>query len=498
MPKPQPALTDEDINQGKPMSAVNGNAQTIIEDCDSNTIVVNKTSSTSARLQINSIRDKRSIANSVIPEVDTDVTRIEADKTLIFSGRPKSSQWTRIAVAQKAENTLFFHSVHSDHTVLAKNSAHPVSDDTLTIVDTLTIIDDKTRLLQPSRSPQIFTDTHSDADWDLLTRINVSHHSNRVGLLAARELFQKALEDKGRILNKRFVLESVLGIGGMGVVYLTRDLRRVEAEDPFPYVATKVLNDDFKNHPDAFVALQQEAVKSQMLSHPNIVTVHDFDRDGNTLFMTMELLRGNPLDKLIKHNYQYGMPMHEAISIFNDLCDGLSCAHKNNLIHSDFKPMNVFVTFRQVAKILDFGIARVCSNNDVKLSKFDAGNLGAITPEYASLEMLKKQEPHYSDDIYALACVFYLTLTGKHPYNRLPANEALKKKMTPERVKCLSNSQWKALEKGLAFERKNRFQSVDEFKKAFHQTQWYMLKRNVTVAALSTLLMTAGLILALI
>jgi len=320
-----------------------------------------------------------------------------------------------------------------------------------------------------------------------------TNHSNSVGILAARELFEKALQGKGTLLNKRFVLESVLGFGGMGVVYLTKDLRRVEAEDPYPYVATKVLNDDFKDHPDAFIALQQEAVKSQTLSHPNIVTVYDFDRDGNTLYMTMELLRGNPLDKLIKNNFPKGMPLNDSISIFNGLCSGLSCAHKHKLIHSDFKPMNVFITYGQEAKILDFGISRVCSDNDINKPRFDAGNLGAITLEYASLEMIQKQTPHFSDDVYALACVFYIILTGAHPYNKIPADQALQKQMVPAPIDNLSKQQWKVLKKALALESKNRYHSVDEFNNDFHKRNKLSFTDAITVMSITTCSIVAGL-----
>ncbi|MFT7185009.1 MAG: hypothetical protein ACI84K_000381 [Pseudohongiellaceae bacterium] len=325
------------------------------------------------------------------------------------------------------------------------------------------------------------------------TTFDNTKHTNSVGILAARELFEKALQNKGTLLNKRFVLESVLGFGGMGVVYLTKDLRRVEAEDPYPYVATKVLNDDFKNHPDAFIALQQEAVKSQTLSHPNIVNVYDFDRDGNTLYMTMELLRGNPLDKLIKHHYPTGMPLTDSISIFNGLCAGLSCAHKHKLIHSDFKPMNVFITYGQEAKILDFGISRVCSDNDVNQPRFDAGNLGAITLEYASLEMIKQQTPHFSDDVYALACVFYIILTGVHPFNKVPADQALQNKMVPAPIKSLSKQQWKVLKKALAFESKRRYRSVNEFNNDFHKKNTLTLSKLVTMVSITVCSATLGL-----
>ena len=104
----------------------------------------------------------------------------------------------------------------------------------------------------------------------------------------------------GVTLKERFVLLEKLGQGGMGVVYKAKDLLKVEAKDKDPYVAIKVLTDAFKKYSGSFIALQREASKAQRLAHPNIATVYDFDRDDNTVFMTMEYLQGKPLNQLIK------------------------------------------------------------------------------------------------------------------------------------------------------------------------------------------------------
>ena len=191
------------------------------------------------------------------------------------------------------------------------------------------------------------------------TQYSSDASATQSGFDRARALAEDASREQGRLIKKRFVLESELGRGGMGAVYVARDLRKVEAEDSRPHVAIKLLAGNFKAHPRAFVTLQQEAVKSQTLAHPNIVTVHDFDRDGDTVFITMELLKGDPLDALLKLEAPFSI--ETTLRYFQELCAGLEYAHKRNLIHSDFKPANVFVTAGGTVKILDFGIARAAN-----------------------------------------------------------------------------------------------------------------------------------------
>ena len=106
----------------------------------------------------------------------------------------------------------------------------------------------------------------------------------------------------GDMVRDRFVLESLLGIGGMGAVYRAIDKRKQEAEDENPYVAIKLLSEDFRRHPKAFISLQRETQKTQTLAHPNIVTVYDFDRDGDVVYMTMEQLDGKTLEEIIREN----------------------------------------------------------------------------------------------------------------------------------------------------------------------------------------------------
>jgi serine/threonine protein kinase len=272
-----------------------------------------------------------------------------------------------------------------------------------------------------------------------------------------------------KVINDRFELLDVLGSGGMGVVFKALDRRKVEAQDRDPYVAIKLLNDDFKVHPHAVISLQREARRSQQLAHPNIVNVHDFDRDGDQVFMTMECLKGKPLDEVLQASGKHALDPDQAHSILKDICAGMIHAHNSKIAHSDFKPGNIFVTESGDAKVLDFGIARAVTSGlgaeevDHENTLFDPSSLGALTPAYASREMLTGQLPEVADDVYALGCVAYELFAGHHPFNKKNAVDAKKMGMRPVRIRSLSARQWKALRKALAFRREERYASAGDF-----------------------------------
>jgi hypothetical protein len=270
----------------------------------------------------------------------------------------------------------------------------------------------------------------------------------------------------GSVLKGRFVLEEMLGRGGMGVVYKARDLRKVEAMDRDPYIAVKVLSKDFQANPDSFIALQRESKKAQQLAHPNIVTVYDFDRDGPNVFMTMELLKGEPLDLMIRRLRPATLPTDQAQTIIEQMARALAYAHSKNIVHSDFKPGNIFLTSNNVVKVVDFGIARAAKSADrpaEDATVFDPGSLGALTPTYASCEMLEYGEPDPRDDVYGLSVVAYELLVGVHPFDRKPATYARDQELKPKRPKELEKETWSAISHGLEFEREKRTRNATEF-----------------------------------
>jgi len=270
----------------------------------------------------------------------------------------------------------------------------------------------------------------------------------------------------GSILKNRFILREVLGSGGMGTVFKATDLRRQEARDESPDVAIKVLNEEFKDDPGLFIALQRETKKTQQLAHPNIVNVYDFDRDGDNVYMVMEILEGKSLKEYINETATKGIAFKKAWPIIKGLALALAYAHKRNIVHSDFKPGNIFIKENGEVKVLDFGIACAATRSDKQSNDktiFNARDLGALTPAYASLEMFENKDPDPRDDIYALACVTYELLTGKHPFGRLSAHKANEVNLQPPVIPRLSRRQWNALSHALAFKREKRTRSISQF-----------------------------------
>jgi serine/threonine protein kinase len=267
----------------------------------------------------------------------------------------------------------------------------------------------------------------------------------------------------GTVLKERFVLEEIIGRGGMGTVYRARDIRREEAQDRYPHVAVKVLNEDFRRHPESFKALQREARKSQILAHPNVASVFDFDRDGPIGYLVMELLDGESLHQFIEDRAGRGTPRAEVWRIVRSAGAALAYAHQKGVVHSDFKPANVIRARDGAIKVLDFGIARVIAHPNAETTRFNVAGLRALTPAYASCEMLLGEEAHPSDDVFALACVTYELLSGRHPFGHLSALVAQKRGLKPIPIDGLDRATWRALAAGLALPRGERTASIETF-----------------------------------
>jgi len=254
----------------------------------------------------------------------------------------------------------------------------------------------------------------------------------------------------GERLSGRYRIERELDEGGMGVVYLAAD-----EQVPGERFAIKVLKEEPR--PEVLMQLREEVRKTRRLSHPNILDVHSVNVDGSKLYVLMEYLEGKSLHALLDEEFGRGMSFSHAWPIIEDVAAALGNAHDHNVIHSDIKPANVFVTTSGRTKLLDFGIARVSRG---PLLHARSGPR-ALTPGYASCEMLEGQEADRRDDIYSFACVIYEMLCGDRPFGELTALKAREAGSKVLPLQGLSSGQNAALAQGLAFDREARTGTVE-------------------------------------
>ena len=163
----------------------------------------------------------------------------------------------------------------------------------------------------------------------------------------------------------------VIGVGGMGLVYEAEDLKLGRA------VALKFLPEDLGRDPAALQRFEREARAASSLDHPNICTIHEVEEHEGEPFMVMQLLRGETLrDRLASlQAARQRFSTSELLDIAVQVCDGLSAAHANGIIHRDSKPANIFLTEKKVAKILDFGVAKLVEAPDFSPANADASGL---------------------------------------------------------------------------------------------------------------------------
>jgi hypothetical protein len=303
----------------------------------------------------------------------------------------------------------------------------------------------------------------------------------------------RPLGEEPTLIDDRYELETRLGVGGMGAVYRARDRLMAEAKDPDPYIALKLILDSVQD-PQASIALQREARRAQTLNHPNIVRVFYFGRDKDgRYYLTMELLRGQSLEQRLRD--QPGpMAPAAAMPLIEKVCAALSYAHAQGIVHSDIKPSNVFVTDDGEPKLLDFGIAAPMRSASGRETQFNPRRLGALSPNYASIEQFLGMDADPRDDVYSVACLTYELLSGQRPYNGEVAPRALEHALTAKPIRSLSRAQNETIASALCLHRKDRTASIEAFIGALKESgiRAANVRRRLWIAAPACIVLTAA------
>ena len=205
----------------------------------------------------------------------------------------------------------------------------------------------------------------------------------------------------------KYEVIDVLGRGGMGVVY--RGIDKAIGRE----VAIKTLTGGFLSDPTMLARFYEEGRRTGRLKHPNIVTVYDLGDDNGTPYIVMECVEGDPLDKLIRSGAP--LSMADRLGILEEVCSALGYAHRNNVIHRDVKPANIFVQPDGTAKLLDFGIARL-EKRDQDISFTRTGRLIGTVP-YMAPERLLNETVDGRSDIFAAGVVLYQLVAGQLPFS---------------------------------------------------------------------------------
>lgn len=293
-------------------------------------------------------------------------------------------------------------------------------------------------------------------------RIDATTPADRLSTIEEAPSSPPVEGDPGRLPGTGYRILRELGQGAMGIVY------EAEHVELGRRVALKVLAPEHATSKAFTQRFRREARAMSRLSHPGLVTLHDFGQaaDGR-LFCAMELLEGETLERRLAREQR--IPWREVIELGKAACDALSAAHAAGVVHRDLKPANLFLTASGQLKILDFGIAKASLDEREVLDGFEGMTLFG-TPEYMAPEQARRERVDARADVYALGCVLYELLTGERPFLGGSAIAVLDAKrgapIPPSKRVTIPRGFDLVLFRALAFHRDDRFATAAELRRA--------------------------------
>ncbi len=288
-------------------------------------------------------------------------------------------------------------------------------------------------------------------------------------------------------IETRFLLEQLLGSGGICEVHAALDLRRVEWGDANPKVAVKRLCPELQENPQARLSLAQEFCVLRHLAHPGVVRVFDLHKEPFGICFTMELLEGRTLQQALLE-YPAGLNAQFSPLLVNML-DALRFLHQHGVVHGDIKPSNIFLAPEGRVALIDFNVATATAQAGAACSPVTRGlkenlRLPSYSLRYASPERLRGGRPTMPDDIFSACCTIYEAISGTHPFGSSSA-EAEEAGLAPRQVDFFKRRQWNIIRQGLNFNPEQRPQAEELFeafnkksllpnlKKSFRARRWF-------------------------
>ncbi len=224
------------------------------------------------------------------------------------------------------------------------------------------------------------------------------------------------------LLGGRYELIELIGSGGMADIHRALD-HQLQRE-----VAVKILRDPLAKDQSFQENFLHEARAAANLSHPNIVTIFDFGRDDDTLYIVMEYIEGTDLKTLIRRR-KHLTPL-EAVELMKKISDGVGYAHRAGLVHCDLKPQNIMVTLDNKVKITDFGVSRALAT----IQPDEHSDIVWGSPQYFSPEQASGGAPSPASDVYSLGAILYEMITGQPPFVADSAADLARLHLTAEPI----------------------------------------------------------------
>jgi TonB family protein len=257
-----------------------------------------------------------------------------------------------------------------------------------------------------------------------------------------------------------YEIKKMIGEGGMGNVYLAEHVKLGRM------VAIKSLHERLANNQSIRERFKKEASTMAHLQHPSIVALYDYLEEADGLYLVMEYVDGTALDDYI-HKVTGPVPEERALKLMKQILTGFAYAHDQGIVHRDIKPSNILLTKDERCKILDFGIAKLLSEVDKKLTKTGT-QVGTIY--YMCPEQVRGENVDQRSDIYSLGVTFFQLLTGTNPYKDLTTEYEIYNKIVNEPLPnastvypAVSSAMEQVLAKATAKNPADRFQSCREF-----------------------------------